>query len=274
VPYTRGSETSRPVAQIVAEAQRLAEAGVREVTLLGQNVNAWHGEGPDGGEWGLGRLLYRLAEIPGIARLRYTTSHPRDMDDELIAAHRDLPALMPYLHLPVQSGSDRILKAMNRRHTADDYLRLIGRIRAANPDIAMSGDFIVGFPGESDEDFAATMRLVREVGYAQAFSFKYSPRPGTPGAEMPFHVAEQVKDERLQQLQALLGDQQAAFLASRVGGVMDVLIEKPGRQPGQIVGRSPWLQPVILDETAGKIGDIVRVRITRTGPASLFSEPV
>jgi tRNA-2-methylthio-N6-dimethylallyladenosine synthase len=244
------------------------------VTLLGQNVNAWHGEGPDGGEWGLGRLLYRLAEIPGIARLRYTTSHPRDMDDELIAAHRDLPALMPYLHLPVQSGSDRILKAMNRRHTADDYLRLIGRIRAANPDIAMSGDFIVGFPGESDEDFAATMRLVREVGYAQAFSFKYSPRPGTPGAEMPFHVAEQVKDERLQQLQALLGDQQAAFLASRVGGVMDVLIEKPGRQPGQIVGRSPWLQPVILDETAGKIGDIVRVRITRTGPASLFSEPV
>jgi tRNA-2-methylthio-N6-dimethylallyladenosine synthase len=174
----------------------------------------------------------------------------------------------------VQSGSDRILKAMNRRHTADDYLRLIGRIRAANPDIAMSGDFIVGFPGESDEDFAATMRLVREVGYAQAFSFKYSPRPGTPGAEMPFHVAEQVKDERLQQLQALLGDQQAAFLASRVGGVMDVLIEKPGRQPGQIVGRSPWLQPVILDETAGKIGDIVRVRITRTGPASLFSEPV
>jgi tRNA-2-methylthio-N6-dimethylallyladenosine synthase len=274
VPYTRGSETSRPVAQIVAEAERLAEAGVREVTLLGQNVNAWHGEGPDGGEWGLGRLLYRLAEIPGIARLRYTTSHPRDMDDELIAAHRDLPALMPYLHLPVQSGSDRILKAMNRRHTADDYLRLIGRIRAANPDIAMSGDFIVGFPGESDEDFAATMRLVREVGYAQAFSFKYSPRPGTPGAEMPFHVAEQVKDERLQQLQALLGDQQAAFLASRVGGVMDVLIEKPGRQPGQIVGRSPWLQPVILDETAGKIGDIVRVRITRTGPASLFSEPV
>jgi tRNA-2-methylthio-N6-dimethylallyladenosine synthase len=274
VPYTRGSETSRPVAQIVAEAERLAEAGVREVTLLGQNVNAWHGEGPDGSEWGLGRLLRRLAEVPGIARLRYTTSHPRDMDDELIAAHRDLRALMPYLHLPVQSGSDRILKAMNRRHTADDYLRLIGRIRDANPDIAMSGDFIVGFPGESDADFEATMRLVREVGYAQAFSFKYSPRPGTPGAEMPDHVAEEVKDERLQRLQALLLEQQGAFLSSRVGLTMDVLIEKPGRQPGQIVGRSPWLHPVIVDENAGEIGDIVTVRITKAGHASLFSEPV
>jgi len=273
VPYTRGSETSRPVAQIVAEAERLAEAGVREVTLLGQNVNAWHGEGPDGSEWGLGQLLFRLAEVPGIARLRYTTSHPRDMDDALIAAHRDLPMLMPYLHLPVQAGSDRILKAMNRRHTADDYLRLIGRIRAARPDIAMSGDFIVGFPGEADADFEATMRIVREVGYAQAFSFKYSARPGTPGADMPLHVEEHVKDERLQALQALLGEQQAAFAASRVGTTMDVLIEKPGRRPGQIVGRSPWLQPVIVDETAGEIGDIVRVRITKTGPASLFSEP-
>ena len=274
VPYTRGSETSRPVAQIVAEATRLAEAGVREVTLLGQNVNAWHGEGIDGAEWGFGRLLRRLAEVPGIARLRYTTSHPRDMDDELIAAHRELPMLMPYLHLPVQSGSDRILKAMNRRHTADDYLRLIGRIRDARPDIAMSGDFIVGFPGETDEDFAATMRLVREVGYAQAFSFKYSARPGTPGAEMPDHVDERVKDERLQALQALLLEQQAAFLASRVGLTMDVLIEKPGRQPGQIVGRSPWLHPVIVDENAGEIGDIVSVRITKAGHASLFSEPV
>jgi tRNA-2-methylthio-N6-dimethylallyladenosine synthase len=273
VPYTRGSEVSRPVAQIVAEAERLADAGVREVTLLGQNVNAWHGEGPDGSEWGLGRLLFRLAEIPGLARLRYTTSHPRDMDDDLIAAHRDLGALMPYLHLPVQSGSDRILRAMNRRHTSADYLRLIGRIRAARPDIAMSGDFIVGFPGETDADFEATMRIVREVGYAQAFSFKYSARPGTPGADMPLHVEEHVKDERLQALQALLGEQQAAFAASRVGTVMDVLIEKPGRRPGQIVGRSPWLQPVIVDETAGEIGDIVRVRITKTGPASLFSEP-
>jgi tRNA-2-methylthio-N6-dimethylallyladenosine synthase len=262
------------VAQIVAEAERLAEAGVREVTLLGQNVNAWHGNGPDGGEWGLGRLLARLAEIPGLARLRYTTSHPRDMDDELIAAHRDLPALMPYLHLPVQSGSDRILKAMNRRHTAADYVGLIERIRAARPDVAMSGDFIVGFPGETDADFEATLELVGTVGYAQAFSFKYSPRPGTPGAELKDQVAEAVKDERLQRLQALLSQQQRAFTAAMAGRVIDALIEKPGRQPGQRVGRSPWLQPVIVDETAGEIGDIVSVRITRTGQTSLFAEPV
>ena len=274
VPYTRGSEVSRPVSQIVAEAQSLAEAGVRELTLLGQNVNAWHGEGSNGAEWGLGRLLYQLAEIPGIARLRYTTSHPRDMNDELIAAHRDLGALMPYLHLPVQSGSDRILKAMNRRHSAADYLHLIDRIRAARPDIAMSGDFIVGFPGETDEDFEATMQLVRDVGYAQAYSFKYSPRPGTPGADLSFQVDEQVKDERLQRLQALLGEQQAEFAASLVGAQMDVLLEKPGRNRGQRVGRSPWLLPVIVDEKVGEIGDIVRVRITETGPNSLFSEPV
>ncbi|HEU4988021.1 MAG TPA: tRNA (N6-isopentenyl adenosine(37)-C2)-methylthiotransferase MiaB [Rhizobiaceae bacterium] len=274
VPYTRGSEVSRPVAQILDEARRLADAGVREVTLLGQNVNAWHGEGPEGGEWGLGRLLFRLAEVPGIERLRYTTSHPRDMEDELIAAHRDLDKLMPYLHLPVQAGSDRILKAMNRRHKAEDYLRLIDRIRAARPDIAMSGDFIVGFPGETDEDFEATMRIVREVTYAQAFSFKYSPRPGTPGAELPFQVAEDVKDERLQRLQALLSEQQKAFAAGLVGKEMDILIEKPGRRAGQIVGRSPWLQPVIVDETAGEIGDIIRVRITEAGANSLFSEPV
>jgi tRNA-2-methylthio-N6-dimethylallyladenosine synthase len=274
VPYTRGSEVSRPVAQIVAEAEKLAEAGVREVTLLGQNVNAWHGDGPDGGEWGLGRLLSRLAEIPGIARLRYTTSHPRDMDDELIAAHRDLPALMPYLHLPVQSGSDRILKAMNRRHKATDYIKLIERIRAVRPDMAMSGDFIVGFPGETDADFEATLELVRNVHYAQAFSFKYSPRPGTPGAEMKDHIAEAVKDERLQRLQALLNEQQRAFTAAMAGKRMDLLIEKPGRQPGQRVGRSPWLQPVIVDETAGEIGDIIDVRIIRTGQNSLFAEPV
>ena len=273
VPYTRGSEVSRPVSQILAEARRLADNGVREVTLLGQNVNAWHGEGPDGGEWGLGRLLFALAEIPGLARLRYTTSHPRDMDDELIAAHRDLPALMPYLHLPVQSGSDRILRAMNRRHTSKDYLRLIGRIRAARPDIAMSGDFIVGFPGESDGDYEATMELVRAVRYAQAYSFKYSPRPGTPGAEMQGHVAESVKDERLQRLQALLLDQQREFLAGLVGSGMDVLIEKPGRKPGQRVGRSPWLHPVIVDETAGEIGDIVSVRIINAGQGSLFADP-
>jgi tRNA-2-methylthio-N6-dimethylallyladenosine synthase len=273
VPYTRGSEVSRPVAQVVAEAERLAQGGVRELTLLGQNVNAWHGEGPDGAEWGLGRLLFRLAEIPGIARLRYTTSHPRDMDDALIEAHRDLGALMPYLHLPIQSGSDRILKAMNRRHTAADYLRLIDRIRAARPDIAMSGDFIVGFPGERDDDFEATMRLIRDVTYAQAFSFKYSQRPGTPGADMPFQVDEAVKDERLQELQALLIEQQRAFAASLVGREMDILVEKPGRNAGQRVGRSPWLQPVIVDETAGEIGDIIKVRITRTGSNSLFSEP-
>jgi tRNA-2-methylthio-N6-dimethylallyladenosine synthase len=274
VPYTRGSEVSRPVAQIVAEAERLASAGVREVTLLGQNVNAWRAEGPDGRGWGLGRLLFRLAEIPGLARLRYTTSHPRDMDDELIDAHRDLPELMPYLHLPIQSGSDRILKAMNRRHTAADYLKLADRIRAARPDIALSGDFIVGFPGESDADFEDTLRVVREVGYAQAFSFKYSPRPGTPGAEMKGHLPEDVKDERLQRLQALLAEQQHVFAVGLIGSTLSTLIEKPGRQPGQKVGRSPWLQPVIVDETAGRIGDIVDVRITRTGFSSLFGEPV
>jgi tRNA-2-methylthio-N6-dimethylallyladenosine synthase len=272
VPYTRGSEVSRPVSQIVAEAERLAEAGVREVTLLGQNVNAWHGQGGNGEEWGLGRLLLRLAEIPGLARLRYTTSHPRDMDDELIVAHRDLPALMPYLHLPVQSGSDRILKAMNRRHMAKDYLTLIDRIRAARSDIALSGDFIVGFPSETEADFEATMQLVRQVNYASAFSFKYSPRPGTPGAEMADQVPEAVKDERLQRLQALLLRQQQDFGASLIGKTIDTLIEKPGRQAGQKVGRSPWLQPVIVDEKAGEIGDIIQVRITKTGYNSLFAE--
>jgi len=273
VPYTRGSEVSRPVARVVAEAERLAGAGVREITLLGQNVNAWHGEGPDGKAWGLGRLLHRLAEIPGISRLRYTTSHPRDMDEELIAAHRDLDVLMPYLHLPVQAGSDRVLKAMNRRHTAADYLRLVGRIREARPDIAMSGDFIVGFPGETGADFEATLDLVREVGYAQAFSFKYSPRPGTPGADRTDQVGEEEKRGRLQRLQALLAAQQRDFAQRQVGRTVGVLIEKPGR-PGQCVGRSPWLQPVIVDETAGRTGDIVEVRITRAGQQSLFAEPV
>jgi tRNA-2-methylthio-N6-dimethylallyladenosine synthase len=269
VPYTRGSETSRSVAQIVAEAESLARAGVREVTLLGQNVNAWHGEGPDGAEWGLGRLLFRLAEIPGIERLRYTTSHPRDMDDELIAAHRDLDTLMPYLHLPVQAGSDRILKAMNRRHTADDYRRLIDRIRAACPDIAMSGDFIVGFPGETDEDFAETLKIVRDIGYAQAFSFKYSPRPGTPGAELDGQVPEEVKNRRLQELQALLISQQHSFAAGLVGSDMAVLLEKEGRHEGQLVGRSPWLQPVVIDDAVGRIGDIIKVRITHANANSL-----
>ncbi|MDI6026903.1 tRNA (N6-isopentenyl adenosine(37)-C2)-methylthiotransferase MiaB [Corticibacterium sp. UT-5YL-CI-8] len=274
VPYTRGSEVSRSVAQIVDEAERLADAGVREVTLLGQNVNAWHGEGPDGSEWGLGRLLYRLAEIPGLSRLRYTTSHPRDMDDELIAAHRDLRTLMPYLHLPVQAGSNRILKAMNRKHTAVDYLRLIERVRAARDDIALSGDFIVGFPGETDADFEDTMTLVREVRYASAFSFKYSPRPGTPGADMKNHVEEAVKNERLQRLQALLTEQQQEFVDSLIGKTIETLVEKPGREAGQVMGRSPWLQTVILDVNAARIGDIVDVKVTKTGYNSLYAERI
>jgi tRNA-2-methylthio-N6-dimethylallyladenosine synthase len=274
VPYTRGSEVSRPVAQIVEEAERLVEGGVREITLLGQNVNAWHGLGPDGNEWGLGDLLYRLAAIEGLARLRYTTSHPRDMDDRLIGAHRDLPKLMPYLHLPVQSGSDRILKAMNRRHTAAEYVALIERIRAVQPDLAISGDFIVGFPGETDEDFEDTMRLIETVGYAQAFSFKYSIRPGTPGAEMDGHVAEDVKAERLERLQALLFRQQREFARTCIGKEIDLLLEKPGRMPGQLVGRSPWLQPVNIDAKGSEIGDIIRVRIIDAGPNSLFAEAI
>lgn len=274
VPYTRGSEVSRPVAQIVTEAERLVEGGVREITLLGQNVNAWHGLGPDGAEWSLGDLLCRLAEIEGLARLRYTTSHPRDMDDRLIAAHRDLPKLMPYLHLPVQSGSDRILKAMNRRHTAAEYIALIARIRAVQPDLAISGDFIVGFPGETDQDFEDTMRLIEAVGYAQAFSFKYSIRPGTPGAEMDGHVAEDVKAERLEKLQALLFRQQRDFAKGCIGKEIDLLLEKPGRMPGQLVGRSPWLQPVNVDAKASEIGDIIRVRIIDAGPNSLFAEAI
>ncbi|MCI5077892.1 tRNA (N6-isopentenyl adenosine(37)-C2)-methylthiotransferase MiaB [Oricola sp.] len=272
VPYTRGAEVSRPVSQIVAEARKLAASGVREVTLLGQNVNAWHGEGPNGREWGLGALLRELATIEGLDRLRYTTSHPRDMDDALIEAHRDLDSLMPYLHLPVQAGSDRILKAMNRKHTGDEYRRLVDRIRAARPDIALSGDFIVGFPGETDEDFEDTMRLIRDVGYAQAFSFKYSPRPGTPGADMGAQVPEPVKSERLQALQALLEEQQSAFMRGLIGQTMQVLLEKPGREPGQLVGRSPWLQPVVCDENVGKIGDIVTVRITRVSANSLIAD--
>ncbi len=274
VPYTRGSEVSRPVSQILAEAERLVEGGVREITLLGQNVNAWHGLGPDGTEWGLGDLLHRLAGIDGLARLRYTTSHPRDMDDRLIGAHRDLPKLMPYLHLPVQAGSDRILKAMNRRHTAAEYIALIERIRAVQPELAISGDFIVGFPGESDADFEATMRLVEAVGYAQAFSFKYSIRPGTPGAAMDGHVAEEVKAERLERLQALLFRQQHEFARGCIGKEIDLLLEKPGRLPGQLVGRSPWLQPVNIDAKGSKIGDIIRVRITDAGANSLFAQAI
>jgi tRNA-2-methylthio-N6-dimethylallyladenosine synthase len=270
VPYTRGSEVSRPVAQIVAEAQKLVDAGVREITLLGQNVNAWHGVGADGEKWGLGELLHRLTQIEGLARLRYTTSHPRDMDDSLIEAHRDLKQLMPYLHLPIQSGSNRILKAMNRRHTTAEYIALIARIKAARPDLALSGDFIVGFPGETDEDFEDTLRLVETVGYAQAFSFKYSTRPGTPGADLSDQVPEDVKAKRLERLQALLLKQQNEFAQACIGKTIDLLLEKPGRMPGQLIGRSPWLQSVNVDAKSSQIGDIVSVRITGAGPNSLF----
>ncbi|MBP5858212.1 tRNA (N6-isopentenyl adenosine(37)-C2)-methylthiotransferase MiaB [Marivibrio halodurans] len=278
VPYTRGAEASRPVAAVLAEARALAAAGVREVTLLGQNVNAYHGDGPDGREWGLGRLARALAEIDGIARIRYTTSHPRDLDDDLIAAHRDVPELMPYLHLPVQSGSDRILDAMNRKHTADDYRRLVDRLRAARPDIALTSDFIVGFPGESDRDFADTLKLVGEIGYAGAFSFKYSPRPGTPAALSESQVPEAVKDERLAGLQQLLEAQQDAFNRATVGRALPVLIEKAGRKPGQLVGRSPYLQPVHLDgadlAADTPIGTLVECRIDELRRYSLFATPL
>ncbi len=273
VPYTRGAEVSRPVQAVLAEARRLAEAGVRELTLLGQNVNAYHGEGPDGGEWGLGRLARALAEIEGLERIRYTTSHPRDLDDALIAAHRDVPQLMPYLHLPVQSGSDRILDAMNRRHTADDYRRLVDRLRAARPDIALTSDFIVGFPGETDADFAATLKLVDEIGYAGAFSFKYSPRPGTPAALAESPVPEDVKDERLAGLQQLLDAQQEGFNHATVGRTLPVLVEKPGRKPGQLVGRSPYLQPVHIDGPESLIGTLIDCRIDELRRHSLFATP-
>ncbi|HEY8947695.1 MAG TPA: tRNA (N6-isopentenyl adenosine(37)-C2)-methylthiotransferase MiaB [Rhizomicrobium sp.] len=268
VPYTRGAEYSRPVAQIEREARTLASQGVCEITLLGQNVNAYNGEGPDGEAWTLAKLVRKLAAIEGIQRIRYTTSHPRDMSDDLIEAHRDIEALMPYLHLPVQSGSSRILQAMNRQHTRDDYLRLVERIRTARPDIALSSDFIVGFPGETDKDFADTMALVREVGYASHFSFKYSPRPGTPAATQK-QIAEDVKAARLDELQTLLFAQQRAFNASCEGKTMDVLFEKPGRQPGQAIGRSPFLQPVHADGAAQFMGRIVPVKIEKVFPNSL-----
>jgi tRNA-2-methylthio-N6-dimethylallyladenosine synthase len=263
VPYTRGAEWSRPAEAIEAEARALAEKGVREVTLLGQNVNAYAGEG------GLAGLVRRLAKIPGLDRIRYTTSHPRDMDPALIAAHAEVDELMPYLHLPVQAGSDKILKAMNRAHTAASYVRLIEQIRSQRPDIAISGDFIVGFPGERDADFEATLQLVREVGYASAFSFKYSRRPGTPAAAMPGQVAEQVKEERLHRLQALLDEQQTAFNASQTGRVLPVLFEKPGRHDGQLIGRSPYLQAVHATAPHRLIGQIVPVRIASAARNSL-----
>ena len=270
VPYTRGSELSRPVAAITAEVRDLAEAGVREVTLIGQNVNAYHGEGPDGRAWTLARLLTRVAEVPGIARLRYTTSHPRDVDDSLIAVHRDLPQLAPQLHLPVQSGSDRILSAMNRRHTRADYLRAIERLRSARPDLALTSDFIVGFPSESEADFRDTLRIVDEVGYSGAFSFKYSPRPGTPAATMDEQVAEDVKAERLARLQDAINRHQTAFNARCRGLTFDVLLEKPGRLPGQLTGRSPYLQPVQVMADEGMIGEMAAVTVTDIGTNSLF----
>ena len=273
VPYTRGAEMSRPAAAVLAEAGRLVAAGAREITLLGQNVNAWHGLGHglglDGGSWGLGQLVRALAEVPGLVRIRYTTSHPRDMDDDLIAAHRDVAALMPFLHLPVQSGSDRVLGAMNRKHTVQDYLRLVERLRRARPDLALSSDFIVGHPGETDADFEATLRLVREVGFAQAYSFKYSQRPGTPAAGAPMQVAEPVKDERLQILQALLRDQQAAFNLGMEGAVLPVLFTGVGRRPGQLSGRTPYLQPVHVPGPVSLIGGVHPVRIMVGKPNSL-----
>jgi len=274
VPYTRGAEQSRPLEQVLAEARTLVAAGVREITLLGQNVNAWHGLDVRGREIGLGELCARLAELEGLARIRYTTSHPADMTDELIAAHRDNPLLMPYLHLPVQSGSDTILAAMNRRHRRADYLRLIDRIKAARPDMALSGDFIVGFPGETDADFEATLSIVREVGYASAYTFKYSPRPGTPAAVAETQVPEAVKAERLARLNALVTAQMRGFAQSCVGRTLDVLLEKPGRMAGQLGGRSPYLQAVHLEAPAELTGTVQKVLITTAGNNSIAGKIV
>ncbi len=261
VPYTRGAELSRAPQAVLAEARMLVEGGVRELVLLGQNVNAYRGDAADGKSWSLARLCEALAQIEGLARIRYTTSHPRDMADDLIAAHRDNDKLMPFLHLPVQSGSDTVLAAMNRQHKAGDYLRLIDRIRAARPDIALSSDFIVGFPGETDADFEATLELVRKVKYAQTFSFKYSKRPGTPAAAAMKQVSESVKSERLQALQKLLLEQQDDFNDAQIGRTLDVLFEKPGREDGQLVGRSPYLHPIHAQAPATMIGQIARVRV-------------
>ncbi len=272
VPYTRGAEFSRPAAGVLAEARRLVAGGARELVLLGQNVNAYRGEAPDGGRWGLGRLALELAEIAGLERLRYTTSHPADVDDDLIRAHAEIPALMPFLHLPVQSGSDRILAAMNRRHGAEDYVRVIDRFREARPDMAFSSDFIVGFPGETDAEFRTTLALVDRVGYASAFSFRYSPRPGTPAAALPNGVPEAEAQARLLELQAVLEAQQRGFNASMIGRTLPVLFEKTGRHPGQITGRSPWLQGVYATGESSWIGTIRPVRIVGSGFNSLAGE--
>jgi len=270
VPYTRGAEVSRPAEKIVTEVEQLADGGVREVTLIGQNVNAYHGLNSEGTPSNLGTLLRCLAQVPGILRLRYTTSHPRDIDDNLVAAHRELPALMPHVHLPVQSGSDRILAAMNRKHTRKDYLDVITRLRAGRIDLAFTSDFIVGFPGETESDFRDTLALVDEVGYAGAFSFVYSPRPGTPAAEMEEQIPADVKSERLQRLQAAITHNQRRFNAGFAGRIVDVLLEKPGKLPGQLVGRSPYLQPVQVMAPAECLGSVHRVIIDEVGSNSLF----
>ena len=274
VPYTRGAEYSRAVAQVLAEARQLVSRGVREVTLLGQNVNAYHGLDEQGAVCGLAGLIDRLAAIDGLERLRYMTSHPRDMDDALIDAHGRQRKLMPFLHLPVQSGSDKILDAMNRGHTRDDYRRIIERVRAVRPDIALSSDFIVGYPGETDADFEQTMALVREVGFAQTYSFKYSPRPGTPASAERKQVPDDVKSKRLEALQGLLLQQMAAFYQSCVGRTFDILLEKPGRYDGQLIGRSPYLQSVNVVAPQARVGDIVRVKVVEARPNSLMSELV
>jgi tRNA-2-methylthio-N6-dimethylallyladenosine synthase len=268
VPYTRGAEVSRPWAAIIDEARALVDAGAREITLLGQNVNAWTGEDAVGRTGGLDALVRELDRIEGLARIRYTTSHPNDMTQGLIDAHRDVEKLMPFLHLPVQAGSDRILKAMNRSHSRDSYLRILERVRAARPDIAVSGDFIVGFPGETEADFEETLSLVDAVGYAQAFSFKYSPRPGTPAADMADQIAPEVMDERLQRLQAAINRDQEAFNKASVGRTCEILLERKGKLPGQLIGKSPWLQSVHL-VSGGAIGDMVEVEIEAAWPNSV-----
>ncbi len=274
VPYTRGAEESRPAAAILAEARTLIAAGARELTLLGQNVNAYHGEGPDGRSWSLARLLAAIADIDGVWRLRYTTSHPVDMSDDLIRAHRDIPALMPFLHLPVQSGSDRVLKAMNRRGTADDYRRVVDRLRAARADLALSSDFIVGFPGETAADSEATLALVEDVGFAQAYAFKYSRRPGTPASVLPGQLPDAIKTERLERLQALLAAQQQRFNEATVGSRVEVLVDRRGRHPGQLAGRTPHHQAVHFDGPATLVGQRCTVDIVATASHSLVGHPV
>jgi tRNA-2-methylthio-N6-dimethylallyladenosine synthase len=269
VPYTRGAEFSRPVAQILAEIGSLTAAGVREITLIGQNVNAYHGSAEDGGSCDLAGLLEKVAACPGVVRMRYTTSHPTDMSPALIAAHRDNPALAPYLHLPVQSGSNRVLAAMNRNHTAEDYLDVVKTLRAARPDIALSSDFIVGFPGESESEFEETLALIEKIGFAASFSFKYSPRPGTPGAEMKDQIDEATKARRLARLQATLEDQRQAFNRTMVGRVLSVLVEKLGRYPGQLIGRAPYMQSVLAEGGERLIGALVNIEILSVGPNSL-----